>query len=115
MLAIHDEQLAEHGGLEGIRDENALDSALGAPKNLEAYGDPPPDLADLAAAYAFAIARNHGFVDGNKRTSLAVTTTFLLLNRRRLAPGPDVFTTWMAIGAGAMEAPAIAAWLRPRI
>jgi len=67
-LAIHNEQLAEHGGHSGIRDANLLESALARPQQLEAHGDPPPDIAELAAAYAFGIAKNHPFMDGNKRT-----------------------------------------------
>ena len=68
-LAMHERQLAEHGGSPGIRDENLLDSALARPQQLSAYGDPPPDLADLAASLAFGLARNHPFLDGNKRTA----------------------------------------------
>ena len=71
VLAIHEEQLAEHGGVEGIRDRGLLESALHRPRDLQSYGQ--PDLADLAAAYAFGIARNYPFLDGNKRTSAVVT------------------------------------------
>ena len=71
VLAIHDEQLREHGGAAGLRDESALDSALARPRNAAAYGE--PDIFALAAAYAFGIARNHPFVDGNKRSSAVVT------------------------------------------
>src|SRR5215471_16334060 len=79
-LAIHDEQLAEHGGLSGVRDIGLLESALARPQQLKAYGKPSPDIAALAAAYAFGIARNHPFIDGNKRTSSVVTRLFLTLN-----------------------------------
>src|SRR2546422_11485639 len=76
---IHQRQIAEHGGSLGIRDEGLLLSALARPQNLLAYGE-DPDLAALAAAYAFGIARNHPFIDGNKRTALVTARTFLLLN-----------------------------------
>ena len=66
-LAIHERQLAEHGGIAGVRDESLLESAIARPQQLFAYGDPPPDLADLAASLAFGLARNHPFSDGNKR------------------------------------------------
>ena len=114
--ALHDEQLAENGGSPGIRDEGMLDSALGRPENLKAYGDPPPDLADLAAAYAFGLAKNHPFVDGNKRVSMVVTETFLELNGRQLtASNAEIVATWLALAAGEMDEAAMAAWIRARI
>src|SRR3546814_12112128 len=70
ILLLHDRQIAEHGGLAGVRDENLLQSALARPQQLYAYGDPPPDLAALAASLAHGIARNHAFVDGNKRSAI---------------------------------------------
>jgi len=78
ILAIHDEQLAEHGGALGVRDDGLLDSALARPLNRAGYGE--PDMAELAALYAIAISRNHPFVDGNKRTAFAALATFLALN-----------------------------------
>ncbi len=84
VVAIHAAQLAEHGGLDGVRDQNGLESALASPQNLAAYGDPKPDIAALAAQYAFAIARKQVFIDGNKRTALGVCRTFLLLNGHNL-------------------------------
>jgi death on curing protein len=78
--AVHLQQLAEHGGLPGVRDENLLESALARPRNLWHYGDPAPDLSELAAAYAFGIARNHPFSDGNKRVALVVSFAFLRVN-----------------------------------
>jgi death-on-curing protein len=78
ILAVHDEQLAEHGGSTGLRDPGLLDSALARPLNRAAYGE--PDVAELAALYAMAIARNHPFVDGNKRTAYVALETFLALN-----------------------------------
>jgi len=78
ILAVHDEQLAEHGGAVGVRDEGLLESALARPLNRASYGD--PDMAELAALYAIAIARNHPFVDGNKRTAYVALESFLELN-----------------------------------
>lgn len=116
VLAIHDEQLAEHGGSPGIRDDGALESVLGRPRQLEAYGEPPPDLADLAAAYAFGLARNHPFVDGNKRTSLVVAEGFLAINGRSLdASDAECVRTWLSLAAGDLTQDDLAAWLRPRI
>lgn len=116
VCALHDEQLAEHSGSPGIRDEGMLDSALGRPENLEAYGDPPPDLADLAAAYAFGLAKNHPFIDGNKRVSMVVTETFIELNGRKLtAMNAEIVATWLALASGEMDEAAMAAWIRARI
>jgi death on curing protein len=113
-LAIHDEQIAEHGGSSGVRDLGLLESSLHRPQNLEAYGK--PDVADLAAAYAFCIARNRPFVDGNKRTSAVITRTFLRLNGFDLnasqAERPEI---WSALGAGSLSEEALAGWLRDRI
>jgi len=78
--AIHRRQLAEHGGREGVRDPGLLESALARPRQILAYSEPPPDLAALAAAYAFGILRNHPFVDGNKRVALVALRTFLKVN-----------------------------------
>lgn len=112
--AIHDRQLAEHGGGAGLRDAGLLSSALARPDNLAAYGD--PDAADLAAAYAFGIAKNHPFVDGNKRTAWVVARLFLALNGVQLAFSPtDAITTVEALAAGTIGEPEVAAWLRRRI
>ncbi|MEH1840738.1 MAG: type II toxin-antitoxin system death-on-curing family toxin [Nostoc sp.] len=78
--AMHEEQLAEHGGLPGIRDRNLLLASLDRPKNLFAYGEPTPTVFELAAAYAFAFAKNHAFIDGNKRVAFVSMATFLILN-----------------------------------
>lgn len=111
VLAMHAAQIAEHGGGEGVRDEGLLDSALNRPVNLLAYGE--PDLSDLAAAYAFGIARNHPFVDGNKRTAFVVSATFLALNGQRLtATERDVVETFLALAAGALAEDALAQWFR---
>jgi death-on-curing protein len=114
VLAIHEEQLAEHGGLDGIRDRGLLESALHRPRDLQSYGQ--PDLADLAAAYAFGIARNHPFLDGNKRTSAVVTRLFLRLNGHDLdATQAERLAIWLALGAGETTEQALAGWMRSRL
>jgi death on curing protein len=115
-LAIHQRQLAEHGGIDGVRDEGLLDSALARPQQLHAYGDPPPDLADLAASLAFGIARNHPFGDGNKRTAHVCYRAFLLLNGADLvASEEEKYVAMLALAEGALSEADFAAWLRPRI
>jgi death-on-curing protein len=114
VLAIHDEQIAEHGGLAGVRDLALLLSALARPQNLAAYGN--PDIADLAAAYAVGIARNHAFLDGNKRTAWVAAETFLLKNGYELmARDQDAVTTMLAVADGTMPEPEFAVWLRTYI
>ena len=114
VLAIHEEQLAEHGGLDGIRDRGLLESALHRPRDLRSYGQ--PNLADLAAAYAFGIARNHPFLDGNKRTSAVVTRLFLRLNGHDLdATQAQRLAIWLALGAGETTEQALADWMRSRL
>ena len=113
-LAAHGEQLAEHGGAMGVRDMNMLESAMARPLNLVAYVD--PDIADLAASYAFGIARNHPFVDGNKRTAAVVSETFLLLNDHELdCSDVELVTTFLALAAGELTLEALAAWFRVHI
>ncbi len=113
VLAVHLRQLAEHGGGEGIRDEGLLQSALARPQNLLAYGDPPPELASLAAAYAYGIARNHPFVDGNKRTALIVARLFLLLNGMDLvATQEEKYSIFLALAAGDLSEEGLANWVR---
>ncbi|MGH8164218.1 MAG: type II toxin-antitoxin system death-on-curing family toxin [Rhodanobacteraceae bacterium] len=115
-LAIHDRQLAEHGGSSGVRDENLLDSALARPQQLYAYGDPAPDLVDLAASLAYGLARNHPFVDGNKRTAHVCYRVFLALNDVELeASDEDKYVTMLALAEGALKEKAFAAWLRQHI
>jgi death-on-curing protein len=110
-LAIHDEQISEHGGLAGVRDQSLLLSALARPRNLAAYGK--PDLADLAAAYATGIARNHAFLDGNKRTAWVVAEVFLLKNGQELtANDHDGVEVMLAVADGSMSEPKLAAWFR---
>ncbi len=114
VLTAHDRQLADHGGPSGIRDDGLLESALARPENLMAYGD--PDVADLAAAYAFGLAKNHPFIDGNKRASLAACTTFLLMNGYRLPVDDAVnIATWQALAAGTLGEADLATWLRARV
>ena len=110
VLAIHDEQLAEHGGSPGLRDEGLLDSALARPQNQAAYGD--PDLGRLAAAYAYGIVRNHPFVDGNKRTGFLVAYAFLRLNGYRLdADETDIVMTISSLAQGKIGYKELSAWL----
>ncbi len=115
-LAIHERQLAEHGGGSGVRDAGMLDSALARPEQRFAYGDPPPDLAELAAALAFGLARNHPFVDGNKRTAHVCYRVFLLLNHCELvASDEDMYLAMLRLAEGALDESGFAAWLRERI
>ena len=115
VLAIHEAQLAEHGGIVGIRDEGLLSSALARPLSLHAYGE-KPDAASLAAAYAFGIARNHPFLDGNKRTAFVVMELFLNLNGWNLNAGDEeCILTMMALAAGDLGEEALAAWVRAHI
>ena len=111
LLLLHDESLAEHGGATGIRDEGMLDSALAGPINLDAYGK--PDFADLAAAYAIGLAKNHGFVDGNKRAAFLATGLFLYLNGYRLQVSQgDATLTMYAVAAREMDEATFADWMR---
>ena len=110
MLAVHREQLAEHGGAPGIRDEGLLESALARPQTLAAYGE--PSLADLASCYGFGLARNHPFIDGNKRVSAVVTELFLALNGLDLvADDATLVTTWLSLAAGELTEEAFAEWI----
>lgn len=115
-LAIHDRQLAEHGGRVGVRDAKLLESALARPQQLHAYGEPAPDLADLAASLTFALARNHPFVDGNKRTAAVICETFLLLNGTTLhADDLELYPMYLGLAEGALSETNFAAWLRQHI
>ena len=116
VLAIHDRQVAEHGGSAGLRDEGLLESALARAQQLHAYGDPAPDLADLAAALAYGLARNHPFVDGNKRTAAVCCETFVELNGAMIeADDPDLFQQYLALAEGKLAERGFAAWLRERL
>ena len=111
LLLLHDESLALHGGASGLRDEGLLESALARPLNLVAYGE--PDHADLAAAYAMGLAKNHAFVDGNKRAAFLAVGLFLGLNGYRLtATQPDATVTVLALAAGDLGEAEFAAWVR---
>jgi death-on-curing protein len=111
LLLLHDESLAEHGGAAGLRDEGLLDSALARPLNLAAYGN--PDIADLAAAYGVGVAKNHAFVDGNKRAAFLCVGLFLALNGHRLrAAQVDATLVMLAVAAGEMDEAAFAEWIR---
>ena len=106
---MHYEQLAEHGGSSGVRDDHLLESALSRPCQLASYGN--ASVADLAAAYAYGIAQNHPFVDGNKRTGFVVATTFLLLNGYDLtATEREVVTTFLLLAQGQLAEEELAAW-----
>lgn len=116
VIAIHHRQISEHGGSEGLRDEGLLASALARPQNVLAYAQPPPDLAALAAAYAYGIARNHPFVDGNKRTALVAARTFLLLNGVNLEANQDEkYLTFLQLAQGTLTEEQLADWIRKRI
>lgn len=113
-LAIHEEQIAEHGGADGVRDMGLLESALARPQNLLAYSK--PDFAELAAAYASGVARNHPFVDGNKRTAWMLAVVFLDLNGFDLdAEMPDALQAMLALAEGRIDEAAFAGWMRPQL
>ena len=113
-FAIHERQLAEHGGSSGVRDAGMLDSALARPQQRFAYGDPPPDLAELAAALAFGLARNHPFVDGNKRIAFASADVFLRINGWRLQRAPMQIHAEMIqmLESGTVDIAHLDPWLR---
>ena len=114
VLAIHDRQLAEHGGADGIRDFGAIESALARPLNLAAYGT--PDAAALAAACIYGLAMNHGFVDGNKRVAWVAGRLFLADNGRKLDFDPQTAIRVMeGVAAGRIGEPELAEWLRSRL
>lgn len=109
--AFHAEQLRRHGGAQGLRDENALESALSRPENKALYGE--PTVHELAAAYVFGIARNHAFVDGNKRTAIVAAVTFLLLNGQELtADDGTLYEFTMGVAAGEIDEAGAAAFFR---
>lgn len=116
VIAIHFRQISEHGGGEGLRDEGLLSSAMARPKNLLAYSRPRPDLAALAAAYAYGIARDHPFVDGNKRTALVAARTFLIVNGVDLeATQDEKYLTFQELAKGTLTEEQLADWIRKRI
>ena len=111
VLAVHEQQISEHGGLGGLRDLGTIESALGRPRNLQQYND--PDLFDLAAAYGFGLARNHGFIDGNKRTAYVVTRLFLVLNGQDIhASAVEKVVIFEKVGKGEIDQASLSSWLR---
>ncbi len=111
-LAVHRRQIAEHGGLDGVRDEGLFESALAKPQNLYHYNDPKPTMAEIAAAYAYGIARNHAFLDGNKRTALVICRLFLALNGVELkASSSEKYQTFMKLASGDLTEEALAQWI----
>lgn len=110
---LHGESLAEHGGAPGLRDEGLFESALARPLQLASYGDPPPDAAALAACYGVALAKNHPFVDGNKRAAFLAVGLFLGINGMRLkATQAEATLTMLAVAAGELPEPDFATWIR---
>jgi len=113
---IHKRQITEHGGSDGLRDEGLLLSALARPQNLLAYSKEPPDIAQLAAALAYGIAKNHPFIDGNKRTALVVSRTFLLLNSFNLnASQEEKYLTFLKLAEGNLSEEELAEWIRKNL
>jgi len=112
---IHDAQLREHGGAPGIRDEGLLESALAGPRHKFAYAK-RPDLATYAAAYTCGLAKNHGFVDGNKRSAFMAAYVFLGLNGHDLeAAEPDLVATMEQVAGGQLSEARLARWIRERV
>lgn len=115
-LAMHDRQLAEHGGSTGIRDEALPESALARPRHTHAYSEPPADLATLAASLAYGLAKNHPFVDGNKRVTASACETFLMLNGVVLtADDAPLYAQYLGITDGSISEEEFAAWLRDNL
>ena len=113
-LAVHERQLAEHGGASGVRDRGLFESAMARPRNLALYAE--PDAAALAAAYAYGLARNHPFIDGNKRTAWVIARLFLVLNGANLVfDKVDAIRVMLALAAGEIGEDELAHWLRERI
>lgn len=113
--AVHAEMIEEHGGAHGVRDGGLVESALARPKNLWHYA-PDVDLASPAAAYGYGLARNHGFVDGNKRTAFSAMGVFLSVNGRELdAPEPEAVWVMLQVAGGAFSEDRLAAWVRTHI
>ncbi len=114
LLLLHDESLAEHGGASGLRDEGLLESALARPLNLALYGK--PDVADLAASYGLGLAKNHAFVDGNKRAAFLAVGLFLGLNGYRLdTTQADATLMVLSVAAGETDEAGFAQWIRSHI
>ena len=115
VFAIHDKQLADHGGADGIRDINLIHSALARPQQLQTYGKPPPDIFALAAAYAYGIAKNHGFVDGNKRTAWILARLFIADNGGKISyTAVEAIKAMEGVAGSSVSELALAQWLRER-
>jgi len=116
VLAIHSRQISEHGGQAGVRDQGLLASALARPVQLLGYGDPSPDIAALAAAYAYGLCRNHPFVDGNKRVAYVAARTFLRLNEWDIdSSTSDKYTTMVSLADGSLSEQGLADWIRQHL
>ncbi|MBO5589436.1 MAG: type II toxin-antitoxin system death-on-curing family toxin [Anaerovibrio sp.] len=112
VYVVHEEQLAEHGGTSGVRDQGLLESALARPQNIEAYGNPKPNIFDLAAAYAYGIIKNHPFIDGNKRTGFLLAYIFLRLNGYELnAPEAEAVLAVYSLASGEWIEKDFSRWL----
>lgn len=115
VLAMHKRQIAEHGGGAEVRDQESLESATARPQNIAAF-EPEADIARLAAAYAFGIAKNHPFIDGSKRTALVACRTFLILNGYQLNTTPaEKYLTFLSLAEGLLSEDELAEWLREKV
>ena len=113
VIAVHARQIAEHGGNAGIRDKPLLQSALARPQQLYAYGGPPPDMAALAASLAYGIAKNHPFIDGNKRTSAVLCELFIVVNGMSLTTSDqEMLSIFLALAEGSLNEDELAGWIR---
>jgi death-on-curing protein len=113
IFAAHDMQIAQHGGLDGVKDIDAVRSALARPQQLAAYGEPPPDIFDLAAAYAFGLVKNHGFADGNKRIAWIAARLFLLDNGQQIQFLPaQAIQQVLSLASSELSEAAFSQWLR---
>ena len=116
VLAIHARQITEHGGSAGIRDKSLLQSALARPRQLYAYGDASPDIAALAASLAYGIAKNHPFVDGNKRTAAVLCELFVVINGSNLEAGDEeMLSVFLSLAEGSLEETELANWIRSHV
>jgi death-on-curing protein len=116
VIAIHRRQLAEHGGIDGVRDIGILDSTLARPRQQFAYADPKPDPCALAAAYSYGIARNHPFLDGNKRSAFVICRVFLVLNGQDIdADKTALYETFFRLADGSLSEDQLAGWLRKHL
>ena len=116
VIAVHARQITEHGGSAGIRDKSLLRSALARPQQLYAYGDPSPDIAALAASLAYGIAKNHPFVDGNKRTAAVLCELFIMVNGMSLeASDQEMLSEFLALAGGSLNEEELANWIRSHL